>query len=125
MLQFLLNSSQNLFYDLSKLTTPQVCPNARPIHWPLFALGRKQIHKEANVLVYPNSRRKASHNAIIFWHFRLSVNFLTTHNIVYGPSPCLWQIDLRGLCVVFKHNLGLWDILQMFFSTKIFFVHLV
>ena len=30
------------------------CGYVRPIHWPLFVLGRNTIQKEANVLVYGN-----------------------------------------------------------------------
>ena len=48
-----------------------------------------------------NHLREATHNTINFWHFRVPVNFLTTPNIAWRPSPCWGQFVLLGLCEVF------------------------
>ena len=58
---FSIATNKTCFYCPSKLTSPQVC------HDPL---------------------REATYNTIDFWRFQVHVNFLTTPNIVYRPSPC-------------------------------------
>ena len=86
----LATSNKTWLYSPSKLTTPQVC------HSPL---------------------RELTHNTINIRHFQVSVNFLTTPNDVYRPSPWWCQFVLRGRCVVFNKPWKLSAICYNFIGT--------
>ena len=58
---FSLDTNKTCFDDPSKLPIQQACHNYL---------------------------REATHNTIIFMHFQVPVYFMTTPNIVFGPSPC-------------------------------------